>query len=124
MTESGRPIRVISATRRKDGAAVFNQVVMLQDTPPRGLLLVAVDPSSGLHMWMKPFSVVAPNARNQAAGYSQNLRIRVDAPPDWLGPAVEIPAAEVDSARPGLWRAIVDARTNTKNKLVRDLFGF
>ena len=124
MTQSRRPIRVISATRRKDGAAVFNQVVMLQDRPPRGLLLVAVHPGVGLLLWMTPFSVIAPHARDQASGYSKNLRIRVDSPPGWLGPAVEIPLDEVEETEPGLWKKIVEARTNTKNKLIRELFGF
>ena len=79
--EPRRPIRVISATRRENGAAVFNQAVMVQDEPPNGLFLVAVDQSAGLKLWMKPFAVVEPETRSQAAGYSRNLRINVDEPP-------------------------------------------
>ena len=119
-----RPIRVVCATRQKSGRAVFNQVVILKEKKPRGVLLVAVVPDEGLRLWMRPFSVLEPHTKEQHEGYSPNLSFNLDRPPDHLGEPVLIPAADVDDAEAGPWDRIGQARTNTKNKLVRELFGF
>ncbi len=86
---------------------------------------MAVVPGEGLRLWMKPFSVVKPETKVQIRGYSRNLRVNLNRePPDYLGEPVMIPAADIDEQVPGHFDRIVAAQTNTKNKLVRDLFGF
>ena len=135
-----RPIRVVCATRGKTGRAGFNQVVLGRNDglhwprrdgsylgdgpPPRGVLLVAIHPDEGLRLWLKPFSVLEPHTKAQHGSYSRNLNVAVDSPPDYLGESVLIPKDEVDQTEEGLFQRILDANTNTKNKLVRELFGF
>jgi len=53
-----------------------------------------------------------------------SLAVNVDNPPDYLGEAVLISRDDVEEGEEGLWQQILDAKTNTKNKLVRELFGF
>jgi hypothetical protein len=118
------PIRVVCATRGKTGRAGFNQVVLGDGPPPRGLLLVAIYPDEGLRLWMKPFSVLEPYTKAQHGSYSRNLNVSVDNPPDYLGEPVRISRNDVDQTEEGLFQKILGAQTNTKNKLVRELFGF
>lgn len=119
-----RPIRVVCATRGRTGRAGFNQVALSNGLPPRGVLLTAICPAEGLRLWMKPFSVVEPYTKAQHRGYSRSLSVSVDNPPDYLGEPVFITRDDVDQAGDGLFEQIIGAHTNTKNKLVRELFGF
>ena len=119
-----RPIRVVCATRRKNGRASFNQVVLNNAPQPRGVLLVAIEPDEGIRLWMKPLLVLEPHTSAQHGGYSRNLQVNVDNPPDYLAEPVLIPKGDVDQTEEGLWQQILDAKTNTKNKLARELFGF
>jgi hypothetical protein len=118
------PIRVVCATRGKTGRAGFNQVVLGDGPPPRGLLLVAIYSDEGLRLWMEPFSVLEPYTKAQHRSYSRNLNVSVDNPPDYLGEPVRISRNDVDQTEEGLFQKILGAQTNTKNKLVRELFGF
>lgn len=111
-------LRVITLTV-KNGRVSFNQVVMEQQQPPPGLLLIAVDPDAGLYVWMKSHDAVAPHTVAQAAGYSRALPpIDIDAPPSFLGDPVFFSKESIDG-----WDEIVDGRTNTLNREVRKLFG-
>ena len=73
---------------------------------------------------MKPFAAVEPHTKAQHGSYSRNLNVSVDKPPDYLGDPVLITADDVDQTEDGLFQRILKAQTNTKNKLVRELFGF
>jgi hypothetical protein len=86
--------------------------------------LVAIEPEEGLRTWMKPLSVLEPHTRSQHGEYSRNLQVNVDNPLDYLSEPVLISKQDVDETKEGLWQQILDAKTNTKNKLVRQLFGF
>ncbi|MBV9309777.1 MAG: hypothetical protein JOZ73_03040 [Solirubrobacterales bacterium] len=119
-----RPIRVVCATRGQAGRVGFNQVVLGDGPPPRGVLLVAIDPDEGLRLWLKPFSVLEPHTKAQHGSYSRNLSVALDNPPDYLGEPVPVTKDDVDQTEEGLFQRILDAHTNTKNKLVRELFGF
>jgi hypothetical protein len=115
---------VVCATRRKTGRAGFNQVVLGEGPPPRGVLLVAIHPDEGLRLWMRPFSVLEPHTKPQHGSYSRVLNVSVDNPPDYLGEPVPITKDDVNQTEDGLFQRIVKAQTNTKHKLVRELFGF
>lgn len=117
-------VRVVVATVNDDRMAGFNQVVMERDSPPQGVLLVAVDLQAGLHLWLAPFATVQPLSRVQISGYSRSLQINVDTPPTQLGLPVVISPSQVDAIRPGLWSEICDAQTGAKNRLVSETFGF
>jgi len=73
---------------------------------------------------MTSLSEVAPLTRPQAKNYSHGLNMSVDNPPPILGQPVRIPIADVEAIRAGLFQEIIEARTNTKHKLVRELFEF
>jgi hypothetical protein len=87
------------------------------------VLLVAICRGEGLRLWITPFPVVAPRIRPQARNYSHSLNVSVDNPPAYLGQPVRIPKADVDLYKAGAFQKIIRAHTNTKNKLVRELFG-
>jgi hypothetical protein len=114
----------VCATRSKTGRAGFNQVVLGDGPAPRGVLLVAIYPDDGLHLWMRPFGVLEPHTKAQHGAYSRNLNVSVDSPPDYLGEPVIITRDDVNQTEDGLFERILKAQTNTKNKLVRELFGF
>jgi hypothetical protein len=92
--------------------------------PPRGVLLVAIIPDEGLRLWLKPLTVLEPYTKEQHGAYSRSLGVNIDNPGDYLGEPVLIPKEDVNEAEDGLWEQILEAKTNTKNKLVRELFGF
>lgn len=91
---------------------------------PRGVLLVAIVPEEGLRIWLKPLAALVPHTKEQHGAYSRSLGVNVDKPPDYLGEPVLTSKTDVEEAQEGLWQQILNAKTNTKNKLVRELFGF
>ncbi|MGI8557879.1 MAG: hypothetical protein ACR2ND_06170 [Solirubrobacteraceae bacterium] len=123
-SDPARPIRVVSGTI-KDGVVNFNQVVMERDAPPVGVLLAGIDPDEGIAaLWLRPLSAIEEVATTQISGYSRHLRIELGGPPEAIGEPVVIRAAAIDAIRPGLRTEIVESNTNTKNKLVREAFGW
>jgi len=97
---------------------------MERDDPPDGLLLVGIDPDYGISLWLRPYADVAAVTKIQVEGYSRHLRFDVDQPPPEVGDPVRISAAVIDAIRAGLWAEILEASTNTKNKLVRETFSW
>jgi hypothetical protein len=67
---------------------------------------------------------VAPYLKPQHKNYSHGLNMSVDSPPPLLGQPVKISISEMEAIRPGLFQEILEARTNTKHKLVQELFEF
>jgi hypothetical protein len=114
-------VRVVSRTLDANGRVTFNQVTMVREPPPPGVLLVAIDPASGLYVWLKPHAEVDPHTQDQHPGYSRLLpAIDPLNPPPYLGDPVFVPAAIVD---PADWQIITSAHTMALNRAVRALFG-
>jgi hypothetical protein len=111
-------VRLVVATFRNDGRATFNQVVMHQDSAPAGVLLVGIDPNAGLHLWLKPHTLIAGIAKRQAGKYSSYLSINLSAPPPALGDSVFI-----DKAKLPAHLRLGGARTNTLHNAVRKMLG-
>ncbi len=116
MTITG--VRLISRTV-DNGRVSFNQVVMDQQEPPAGIMLVAIDPDAGLYVWLRPHDSLAEHTIAQAPGYSQMLPpFAIEDPPDYLGPPVFFPKETIAG-----WDEIAGKQTNTLNRAIRDLFG-
>jgi len=114
------PIRVVSATVRKDGRLHFNQVKMLQDQPPAGVMLVGVDKAVGLLLWLVPQALIEQHAKVQHHGYSAALSFVAAIPPPGFPPSVVVPHTALTAQQ---WSQIQSARTNTMHRHVADLFG-
>jgi hypothetical protein len=113
-------IRVVASTI-KDGRVGFNQVVMRRSPDPAGLLLVGIDPSAGLYVWLKPHDDIVPITSVQVPGYSDCIgAFSVAAPPPELGNGVFIDSRNIPAT---LWAQITTARTNTLHKAVSDALG-
>lgn len=111
-------VRVIVRTA-DDGRVGFNQVVMEQQDPPAGVLLVAIEPDEGLYVWLRSHNALAPHTIPQAKGYSRALLpFDIGHAPSFLGEAVFISRDEIDG-----WDEIVGGQTNTLNREIRKLFG-
>jgi len=110
--------RVVVSTVREDGRVAFGQVIMEQQTDPKEIVLVALDPDIGLFYWNTTPRKLNPHTRAQHQGYSRCLpAFAVDDWPDHLGDSYEFPKEEIDN-----WFAIEGANTRAKNKLIRELF--
>jgi hypothetical protein len=125
MAARRKPIRVICRTLDR-GQVSFNQVVMEQQSPPDGLLLAAIDPETGVYIWMTSYGNVEKHTVKQAGGYSRQLPgVSPSQPPPYLGNPVFLP---IDSIAPADWQTILGAQTNGKNKAVKEAlaqqFGF
>jgi hypothetical protein len=113
-------VRVVSR-RVADGRVTFNQVTLVQQPAPSGVLLVAIDLAAGLYVWLKPHDEVDARAHDQAPGYSRGLpAIDPLNPPAWLGQPVFIPSTDIDAPE---WEVFTTAQTMTLNRAVRELFG-
>jgi hypothetical protein len=104
----------------KGGRVAFNQVVMEQQEPPAGVMLVAIDPDRGLYLWLRPHDLVdEPATIAQAPGYSRTLPpFLVDEPPPYLGPPVFVAKQKI-----AMWDEIIGKATNSLNRAIRDLLG-
>jgi hypothetical protein len=104
--------RVVVGSLDSNGRATFNQVTQLQAmTQPQEIILVAVDPDTGLYVWRRSHAEVDAHAHDQHPGYSRQLRpVEPQNPPGWLGAPEFMPASDLDAA---VWANILSARTNT-----------
>ena len=93
---------------------------MEQQQPPPGVLLVGIDGTQGLYVWLRSHETVAPHTFRQHPGYSRALTVDVANPPDFLGEPVFFPKAEIEG-----WEEIVSEQTQTNklNREIRKLFG-
>src|SRR4051794_26693391 len=110
-------IRLISRTMN-GGRVAFNQVVMEQQEPPAGVMLVAINPDTGLYVWLRPHYLVdEPATVAQAPGYSRTLPpFPVDDPPPYLGPPVFVARENIAT-----WDEIIGKATKSLNRAIRDL---
>jgi hypothetical protein len=105
--------------RVENGRVGFNQVVMEQQAPPPGVLLVAIDADRGLFVWLRSHDTVASHTVPQAAGYSRAIAaFAVAGPPSFLGDPVFFPKEDIEG-----WDDIIREQTNTLNREIRELFG-
>jgi hypothetical protein len=112
------PIRVIARTVGA-GRVGFNQVVMEQNAAPAGVMLVAIDPDEGLHVWLRPNHAFDGHTIPQARGYSSTIPpFVIDDPPEYLGDAVFIDKDNV----PG-FESLLELQTNALNHAIREIFG-
>lgn len=111
-------IRIIVSTIGEDGRVQFGQAIMEQQADPKKVILVALDPGFGLLYWECTPRKLKPHTTPQHRGYSRCLpAFSVDDEPSFLGEGFELPIEEIEN-----WSEIVEARTNTKNRLIRELF--
>jgi hypothetical protein len=109
--------RIIVSTI-KDGKVQFGQAVMEQQPDPKRVILVALDPDFGLLYWECSHRRLKPHTVPQHAGYSRCLRpFFIDEEPSFLGEGYELPKENIPD-----WQKLMEARTNAKNKLIREIF--
>lgn len=121
MSDYPLDIKVSSSTITKTGRVGFNEVVIVGNPPPAGLLLVAIDPDRGLYVWLVSQATIDEHSRRQHGTYSKRVAsFRLSEPPAWLGAPVFIEQGKIP---PSIWEEILEKKTRALQAAVARVFG-